>query len=115
MERQPISGEARTPNANWIGLSLSRTSPANIESTDDFSQNHGNGYNYGQVSPYGLGATTGLVDSTPTNRRLQLSQHKDIHSLLTSLRLEHYISKLYLYKLVTSNFLFLNFRDICFE
>ncbi|XP_055384865.1 protein bicaudal C [Condylostylus longicornis] len=164
MERQP-HGELRTPNANWIGLGLSRTSPAPLETVDDIGmtwnrsnnnynnssnnnsnssnnnitplastttptiahdqtpQNHhhnhhqhshhssnnrggsGSGSSNGagiatnantssinaQISPYNLGATTGIVDSTPYSRRMQLSQHKDIHSLLTSLGLEHYI------------------------
>lgn len=104
MECAP-QGEARTPTANWIGLGLSRTSPAPLESAtptnEDFigwSRNsaavqNAAAINGGQQSPYNLSSTTGLVDSTPSNRRLQLTQHKDIHSLLTSLGLEHYISE----------------------
>lgn len=95
MERAP-QGEIRTPNSNWAGLGISYTSPAPLETAIDDSLttwNRGNGVTAGHLSPYNLGATTGIVDSTPTNRRLNLSQHKDIHSLLTSLGLEHYISK----------------------
>lgn len=112
MECAP-QGEARTPTANWIGLGLSRTSPAPLESAtptnEDFIgswsrnsaaalQNAAALNNNGgqQLSPYNLSSTTGLVDSTPSNRRLQLTQHKDIHSLLTSLGLEHYISKFFI-------------------
>lgn len=117
MERPPVSGELRTPNANWIGLALSRTSPAPLETADDNAWNRsgagnagdpGTGNNSGQnnaagggggagstggipISPYCLGATTGMIDSTPINRRIQMSQHRNIHSLLTNLGLEHYI------------------------
>ncbi|XP_059221980.1 protein bicaudal C [Stomoxys calcitrans] len=100
MERPPVPGELRTPTPNWIGMGLSRTSPVPIETVDDLSPwNRGptgssTGLGGGAntlVSPYGMGSTTGIVDSTPTNRRLQLTQHKDIHSLLTALGLEHYI------------------------
>nr|XP_036216038.1 protein bicaudal C isoform X2 [Bactrocera oleae]XP_036216039.1 protein bicaudal C isoform X2 [Bactrocera oleae]XP_036216040.1 protein bicaudal C isoform X2 [Bactrocera oleae]XP_036216041.1 protein bicaudal C isoform X2 [Bactrocera oleae] len=100
MERPPISGELRTPTPNWAGMALSRTSPGVIESVDDnlWPRNvHGMNFNGGAgasgapISPYALGVTVGLMDATPTNRRLKLSQHKDIHTLLTSLGLEHYI------------------------
>lgn len=103
MERPPVSGELRIPNANWMGLALSRTSPAPVDvAMDDLApwsrhlgRGGGGGSNSGPgggpLSPYGLGITTGVVESTPTNRRLHLTQHKDIHSLLTSLGLEHYI------------------------
>lgn len=99
MECAP-QGEARTPTANWIGLGLSRTSPAPLESATPTNEDL-IGWNRTaaalngaqQLSPYNLSSTTGLIDSTPANRRLQLTQHKDIHSLLTSLGLEHYISK----------------------
>ncbi|XP_055851865.1 protein bicaudal C [Episyrphus balteatus] len=142
MERAPISGELRTPNANWIGLALSRTSPAPLETGDDNNAwnrssgcgvapnagaggasvgggagadggggRNGNGGNNNNsnnnanaaigaaaaatggipISPYCLGATTGMIDSTPLNRRIQMSQHKNMHSLLTTLGLEHYI------------------------
>ncbi|XP_036321966.1 protein bicaudal C [Rhagoletis pomonella] len=100
MERPPISGELRTPTPNWAGMALSRTSPGILESVDDSlwprnvaSMNFGGGAGPSgpSITPYALGMTVGLMDATPTNRRLQLSQHKDIHTLLTSLGLEHYI------------------------
>lgn len=97
MERPPVAGELRTPTPSWMGMGLSRTSPVPIETVDDLSPWHRGptgclGGGAGPlVSPYGLGATTGIVDSTPTNRRLQLTQYKDIHSLLTAQGLEHYI------------------------
>lgn len=95
MERPPIAGELRTPTPNWMGMGLSRTSPAPMEMVDDLAPWQRGLAGAGILaSPYGLGATTGIVDSTPTNRRLQLNQYKDIHSLLTALGLEHYISKL---------------------
>lgn len=93
MERPPVAGELRTPTPTWMGMGLSRTSPAPIETVDDLtSWPRGLAGTGILASPYCLGATTGIVDSTPTNRRLQLSQYKDIHSLLTALGLEHYIS-----------------------
>ena len=92
MERPPVSGELRTPNTNWMGMALSRTSPAPLETVDDMNWLRG-ANTAASVSPYSLAVTTGMIESTPTNRRLQLSQHKDIHSLLTSLGLEHYIRK----------------------
>ncbi|EDW57610.2 uncharacterized protein Dvir_GJ18051 [Drosophila virilis] len=98
MERTPVAGELRTPTPAWLGMGLSRTSPAPIETVDDGIGNAGNGWRMpppppGLGSPYGLSATTGLLDATPVSRRMQLSQHKDIHTLLTSLGLEHYISE----------------------
>lgn len=111
MERSPNIGEIRIPNSNWIGLALSRTSPAPLETVDDMtgwnrnngmggtppgltavaSANNNNGIINKNISPYNMGATTGLVDSIPSNRRMQLSHYKDIHSMLTGLGLEHYI------------------------
>ncbi|XP_037828620.1 protein bicaudal C [Lucilia sericata] len=92
MERPPVAGELRTPTPNWMGMGLSRTSPAPIETVDDLAPWQRGLAGAGILaSPYGLGATTGIVDSTSANRRLQLTQYKDIHSLLTALGLEHYI------------------------
>ncbi|ALC39912.1 BicC [Drosophila busckii] len=96
MERTPVPGELRTPTPAWLGMGLSRTSPAPIETGDDGECASANGWRIpppppGISSPYGLSATTGLLDATPVNRRMQLSQHKDIQTLLTSLGLEHYI------------------------
>ncbi|XP_053958137.1 protein bicaudal C [Anastrepha ludens] len=100
MDRPPVSGELRTPTPNWAGMALSRTSPGILESVDDnmwprnlngLNFNGNVGANGPPISPYALGVTVGLLDATPTNRRLNLPQHKDIHTLLTSLGLEHYI------------------------
>ncbi|KAH8262827.1 hypothetical protein KR044_000804 [Drosophila immigrans] len=100
MERTPVAGELRTPTPAWMGMGVSRTSPAPIETVDDANGSGGanaaNGWRMpppppGLCSPYGLSATTGLLDATPVSRRMQLSQHKDIHTLLTSVGLEHYI------------------------
>lgn len=97
MERTPVAGELRTPTPAWLGMGLSRTSPAPLETVDDGGATGPNGWRMppppGLGSPYGISATTGLLDATPVNRRMQLSQHKDIHTLLTSVGLEHYISK----------------------
>lgn len=102
MEKSPVPGEVRTPNSHWAGLGLSRTSPAPIETVDDLTAlwprsalagNLNGGGASALVSPYGLGATTGLIDSTPINRRMQITQHSDIQALLVSLGLEHYTSK----------------------
>ncbi|XP_020810141.1 protein bicaudal C [Drosophila serrata] len=104
MERTPVAGELRTPTPAWMGMGLSCTSPAPIDTADD-NGNGGAGAGAGAGgggggswrlppglgSPYGLSATTGLLDATPVNRRMQLAQHKDIQTLLTSLGLEHYI------------------------
>lgn len=102
MEKSPVAGEVRTPNSQWVGLGLSRTTPASIETVDDLTallprsalSNNLTGGSSALVSPYGLGATTGLIDSTPINRRMQLTQHNNIQGMLVSLGLEHYISKL---------------------
>ncbi|XP_017067124.1 protein bicaudal C [Drosophila eugracilis] len=96
MERTPVAGELRTPTPAWMGMGLSSTSPAPapLENGDNGGGGgSSNGWRLppGLGSPYGLSATTGLLDATPVNRRMQLTQHKDIQTLLTSLGLEHYI------------------------
>lgn len=87
MERAP-QGEVRTPTNAWAGLSLSKTSPFALESAGISQWTHRN-----ENSPYKLGATTGMLDSTPAQERTQLSQYKDIPSLMTHLKLDHYISE----------------------
>lgn len=87
MERAP-QGEVRTPTNAWAGLSLSKTSPFALETAGISQWTHRN-----ENSPYKLGATTGILDSTPAQERVQLSQFKDIPSLMTHLKLDHYISK----------------------
>lgn len=113
MERAP-QGEIRTPTSHWAGLNLSKTSPYALESVSDQSA-AGNGANTSSnssvnppgissttlsqwsrsdnASPYNLNATTGMLDVLPAQQRALLCQHKDIHSLLMHLGLEHYISK----------------------
>lgn len=120
MERAP-HGEVRTPTSQWAGLGLSKTSPFALETAAAVNNSTSSGttptnsLNYhnspaqvaatasgkiqwprteNNASPYGLGTTTGLLDVAPVEKRSQLCQHKDIHSLLTYLGLEHYISKL---------------------
>lgn len=97
MERQP-HGEVRTPTHHWAGLALSKTSPSVLE-TAGLSQWAHRDENF----PYKLGSTTSMLDSTPTQDRVQLSQFKDIHSLLTHLKLDHYLGKCIC---SSSNFLF---------
>ncbi|XP_017013977.2 protein bicaudal C [Drosophila takahashii] len=97
MERTPVAGELRTPTPAWMGMGLSSTSPAPPAAPLENGEGNGGGGGSswrlppGLGSPYGLSATTGLLDATPVNRRMQLAQHKDIQTLLTSLGLEHYI------------------------
>ncbi|EDV58077.1 protein bicaudal C [Drosophila erecta] len=97
MERTPVAGELRTPTATWMGMGLSSTSPAPAPLENGENGAGGGGASGGWRlppglgSPYGLSATTGLLDATPVNRRMQLAKHKDIQTLLTSLGLEHYI------------------------
>ncbi|KAI9575920.1 protein bicaudal C [Glossina fuscipes] len=88
MERPPMAGDLRTPNTIWMGMGLSGTSPAHLGTVSSVNWPQGAGI---LNSPYNLGTTTGVVDSTPTNRRLQLHQCKDIQSVLVALGLEHYI------------------------
>lgn len=105
MERSPKS-ELRTPTNAWAGLALSKTSPSALEMAG-LSQ-----WTYrDQNSPYKLGSTTGILDSAPPAQdQTQLSQFKDIHSLLNHLKLDHYISKYWscstfqkIYKIVQRN------------
>lgn len=86
MERLP-QGEVRTPTNIWSGLSLSKTSPFQLE-TAGISR----WANREEHIPSKLMGTTGLLDSVPIQDR-ELSHFKDIHSLLNHLKLGHYISK----------------------
>lgn len=78
--------QIRTPTDAWAKLSLSKTSPFALEtSTSGVSQwAQREKLNFDKV------ATTGLIDSIP--ERIPISHFKDIHSLLSHLKLEHYIS-----------------------
>lgn len=81
--------QIRTPTDAWHKFSLSKSSPFALESSAvGVSQwAHREKLNFEKV------ATTGIIDSVPWNDRIPLSQFKDIHSLLSHLKLEHYISK----------------------
>lgn len=83
--------QIRTPTDAWSKFSLSKSSPFALESSAvGVSQwAHREKLNFDKV------ATTGLIDSVPWSDRMPLSQFKDIHSLLSHLKLEHYISKYY--------------------
>lgn len=104
MERQP-QGEVRTPNSHWSGIGLSKSSPFSLENA---SRNN-NQWDRGENLPYNLGVTTGVLDVTPTSQRTPFAHFKDIHTLLTHLGLDHYISKYVIlevmkYKIVRGNF-----------
>lgn len=90
MDRFDLNREqVRTPTDAWSKFSLSKTSPFALESStvgvSQWAQREK--LNFDKVS------TTSLIDSIPWNDRIPLSQFKDIHSLLSHLKLEHYISK----------------------
>lgn len=90
MDRFDLNKEqVRTPTDAWAKFSLSKTSPFALESsTMGVSQ-----WAQREKLTFDKVATTGLIDSVPWSDRMPLSQFKDIHSLLSHLKLEHYISK----------------------
>lgn len=105
MDRFDLNREQiRTPTDAWSKFSLSKSSPFALESSAvDVSQwANREKLNFDKV------ATTSLIDSVPWNDRMPLSQFKDIHSLLSHLKLEHYIGKCILLK-KNSNLLILDF------
>lgn len=88
MEMHPRVDQPRTPTSCWAGVGLSRSStmvPKNLN-----AMVHPGGV-LAQNSPYTLGKTSGILDSSPAVHRNYLNRHENIQSLLTSLRLEHYI------------------------
>lgn len=87
MEVPPVAGEIRVPTPTWSGMSLSRTSPLPVDYSNDPAWSPRN-----TASPYNLGVTTSLLDVTPKHQRHNLSQYNDLHTLLSKLGLEHYIS-----------------------
>lgn len=93
MDRFDLNREqVRTPTDAWNKFSLSKSSPFALESSSAVGVSqwaHREKLNFDKV------ATTSLIDSVPWNDRLPLSQFKDIHSLLSHLKLEHYISEYY--------------------
>lgn len=86
MDRFDVNREqVRTPTDAWHKFSLSKSSPFSLESTAVGASQWAN-------QNFEKAATTGLNYSVPWNDRIPLSQFKDIHSLLSHLKLEHYIS-----------------------
>ncbi|GAB0095254.1 Protein bicaudal C [Sergentomyia squamirostris] len=92
MKTSPM-GEVRTPTSAWTGLGLSRTSPMVPQDgiSGVFQSTSSDWDDVAIASPYKLGKTCGILDSTPVQRRAQIGHHPDLQSLLTSLDLEHYI------------------------
>lgn len=88
MEVPPVAGEMRIPTGTWAGLSLSRTTPLPVDFKNDPAWQRNSA-----TSPYNLGVTTSLLDITPKQQRHNISQFNDLHSILTKLGLEHYVSK----------------------
>lgn len=92
MDRLDLNREQiRTPTDAWSKFSLSKSSPFALE-TAAFGAPQ---WAHQEKLHFDKGATTGLIESVPWNDRISLSQFKDIHSLLSHLKLEHYISTYY--------------------
>lgn len=91
MEVPPRPDQPRTPTSVWAGVGLSRSSTMIPKTSSPLA----GGSDYQNpppgISPYNLGKTGGILDSTPVTHRQYLMRHENIQSLLTSLRLEHYI------------------------
>lgn len=90
MEIPPRSDQPRTPTGAWAGIGLSRSSTM-IPKTPSPMLGGAHHNPPPGISPYNLGKTGGILDSTPVTHRQQIMRHENIQSLLTSLRLEHYI------------------------
>lgn len=90
VERDIPHGEPRTPTHYWAGLDLSKTSPFALETNEMSRWTHRE-----ELRPLKLHATTTHLHAidAPTQDRSDITQFTDIHSLLTHLKLEHYISK----------------------
>lgn len=76
----------RVPTSNWQGLSLSKSSPVAMDARHPAHWTH-------RDESSVLGITTSIIDSTPVDDRLQLVHFKDVPSMLTHLKLEHYIGE----------------------
>lgn len=87
MEQVPPNA-ARTPTKAWAGLNLSKTSPFALEKA-----NIPQWTNRDEAFSFKLSSSTGVFDNIPAQDRIKLSQFQDIYSLLTHLKLGHYISK----------------------
>lgn len=90
MEIPPRPDQPRTPNAAWAGIGLSRSSTMIPKTPSPLAGGAHHNPPPG-ISPYNLGKTGGILDSTPVSHRQHMMRHENIQSLLTSLRLEHYI------------------------
>lgn len=94
MDVPPRADQPRTPTNCWAGIGLSRSStmipktPSPLVGAAATSGHHNPPPG---ISPYHLGKTSGILDSTPVIHRQHLMRHENIQSLLTSLRLDHYI------------------------
>lgn len=89
MERYENTREQlRTPTPSWAGFGLSKTSPLALEGTKMPQWPRPSG-----SSLFDKIATTSLLDTISATDRSPLSRFKDIHSLLTHIKLAHYISK----------------------
>ncbi|XP_031619044.1 protein bicaudal C [Contarinia nasturtii] len=119
-ERQRIEGlkaidrfdlnreQVRIPTDAWAKFSLSKTSPFALESASaGVSQ-----WAHREKLHFDKAATTGLIDSVPWNDRVPLSQFKDMHSLLSHLKLEHYISNFVVEKIDIKMFATLTGEDL---
>lgn len=82
--------QVRTPTDSWVRFSLSKTSPSFLEtSTAGLTQ-----WRHREKLNFEKSTTTGFIDGV-WNDQTPFSQFKDIHSLLSHLKLEHYISKFF--------------------
>lgn len=89
MERFETSREhLRTPTPAWAGFGLSKTSPLVLDN------NKMPQWTRPVDNPlFDKYSTTSLMDALAAPDRNLLSRFKDIHSLLTHIKLEHYISE----------------------
>lgn len=90
MKSSPSERELRTPNRNWQGLGLSRTSPHPFDAPNQTTDN----WPTRTSSPFAM--TTSIIDSIPKPQRDRLSQYNDVISILANIGLEHHIRKFFL-------------------
>lgn len=91
MERFENSREhLRTPTPAWAGFGLSKTSPLVMDTNKMANQ----WTRPAETTMFDKISTTSLMDTIASADRNSLSHFKDIHSLLTHIKLEHYISEL---------------------
>lgn len=105
MKRSLEGEEVRTPTSQWSGLGLSKTSPFSLETvrkSNDWDHNEPSTTTTtaAAVSPFGLGKTTGLVDSSSSANLLSgAGQPKDMNTMLIGLGLEHYIDTFHIHEI----------------